>query len=314
MGCGLPLQGLGMAAADGGGEVPAVSDAATADPEGGADATDTMARSEGDAGNFSDDSKAGPTTDVGARPGDGGDAAPADAQFVGEPGVDGEGAVDSGPADSEGGADARVFVTPVFVQSSYVTPMSPRQSLNVAYPMAQAAGHLNVVVVGWNDSAAHVTSVSDSVGNLYALAAEPVVYPGFLTQAVYYAADIADAAQNRVVVAFDAPAPYVDLRVLEYGGVASHSPLETAAGASGSGAMATVGPVSTTTTELLVAATTVVTYVTQVSDDFTLRVLTSVDGDSVADRVSTAAGLFGSSVALGAPGAWVMQVVAFRAQ
>ena len=38
-------------------------------------------------------------------------------------------------------------------------------------PVAQTAGNLNVVVVGWNDTASNVTSVTDSAGNTYELAA-----------------------------------------------------------------------------------------------------------------------------------------------
>src|ERR1051326_289295 len=53
-----------------------------------------------------------------------------------------------------------------FVQTNYSTPQTPQTSVAVTYTLAQTAGNLNVVVVGWNDSAAHVTSVTDNKGNV----------------------------------------------------------------------------------------------------------------------------------------------------
>jgi hypothetical protein len=57
-----------------------------------------------------------------------------------------------------------------FVQGSYATPQSPQSTISVTFTNAQTAGNLNVVVVGWNDSTAAVSSMTDSSGNLYTLA------------------------------------------------------------------------------------------------------------------------------------------------
>src|SRR6185437_11857900 len=54
-----------------------------------------------------------------------------------------------------------------FVQGSYATPQSPQSVVSVNYAGAQGSGNLNVVVVGWNDTAAAVSSVTDSRGNIY---------------------------------------------------------------------------------------------------------------------------------------------------
>src|SRR5262245_2397637 len=62
-----------------------------------------------------------------------------------------------------------------YVQSSYATPQSPQTTVSVAFPNAQAAGNLNVVVVGWNDATATVSSVTDSAGNAYMVAVGPTV-------------------------------------------------------------------------------------------------------------------------------------------
>src|SRR5271166_1698688 len=50
--------------------------------------------------------------------------------------------------------------TPSFVQGNYADPQTPQATVNVSYTRAQAAGDLNVVVVGWNDTNAQVNSVT----------------------------------------------------------------------------------------------------------------------------------------------------------
>ena len=49
----------------------------------------------------------------------------------------------------------------------------PQLAVPVTFASAQIAGNLNVVVVGWNDTTAAVSSVTDSVGNVYTLAVGP---------------------------------------------------------------------------------------------------------------------------------------------
>src|SRR6516225_5230185 len=63
--------------------------------------------------------------------------------------------------------------TPVFRQQASVLPTAG-QSVQVAYPSAELAADTNVVVVGWNDATSIVTSVVDSAGNHYQVAAAPV--------------------------------------------------------------------------------------------------------------------------------------------
>ena len=81
-----------------------------------------------------------------------------------------------------------------YVQGNYATPQTPQTTVNVTFTAAQAAGDLNVVVVGWNDSTATVSSVSDSKGNVYTRAVGPTVVSGALSQSIYYAKNIASAA------------------------------------------------------------------------------------------------------------------------
>jgi hypothetical protein len=80
--------------------------------------------------------------------------------------------------------------TPAYVQGNYANPQSPQKTVSVPYTAAQTPGNFNVVIVGWSDTAAHVTSVTDSENNAYRLAVGPTVGTG-LSQAIYLAASIA---------------------------------------------------------------------------------------------------------------------------
>ena len=45
-------------------------------------------------------------------------------------------------------------------------------------PNVQTAGNLNVVIIGWNDATTTVSSVADTEGNTYAIAAPLVTGTG----------------------------------------------------------------------------------------------------------------------------------------
>src|SRR5215467_6773806 len=74
-----------------------------------------------------------------------------------------------------------------FVQGNYSCPQQPTATVAVAYNNAQTAGNLNVIAIGWSDTVAAVTSVTDSAGNTYAPANTPTVRAGQITQVIYYA-------------------------------------------------------------------------------------------------------------------------------
>ena len=100
------------------------------------------------------------------------------------------------------------------------------------------------MAVGWNDTTSTVSSVSDSRGNTYAQAGTMTTGTA-LRQAIYYAKNIA-AGSNTVTVAFNQAAAYVDVRILEYSGLDTTSPLDVTAGAAGSSASANSGAATTT--------------------------------------------------------------------
>ena len=186
----------------------------------------------------------------------------------------------------------------------------------VTYAAAQGHGHLNVVVVGWSDSSAHVISVSDSAGNVYALAVGPTVMSGTASQAIYYAKDIAAAAAgaNVVTVTFNQPANYADVRAVEYAGVDATAPLDVVASGQGTGITSSTPAVTTTNAvDLLVAANLVSTGTIGAGSGFVLRLLTDPDSDIVEDRVVSATGSYAATAPLTASGTWIMQMAAFKA-
>jgi len=203
-----------------------------------------------------------------------------------------------------------------FVQENDATPQTPAMSVSVPYALAQSAGNLNVVVVGWNDTTAQVASVTDTKGNAYQLAVGPTQFSGQVTQSIYYARSIAAAAAsaNTVNVSFTVPAVFADVRTLEYSGLDPASPVDVTASATGSAATSSTPAAATTSApDLLVAANTVTTWTTDPGAGWTSRVITSPDGDIAEDRIVSVAGSYSATALLATPGPWVMQMVAFKA-
>jgi hypothetical protein len=122
--------------------------------------------------------------------------------------------------------------------------------------------HNYIIIVGWNDSVAQISSVSDSNGNLYALAVGPTVLTGSesLSQAIYYAKNIAaaSAGSNSLTVNFTKAAVYPDIRILEYSGLDKVSPLDVVVDAAGNSTSSSSGAVITqNAADLLVGANVV---------------------------------------------------------
>ena len=130
------------------------------------------------------------------------------------------------------------------------------------------------MVVGWNNTTATVSAVVDSKGNTYVLAVGPTKQGANLSQSIYYAKNIAGATAgaNIVTVNFRPRRPYPDIRIVEYSGISTSTPLDVVAGASGTGAAANSGTVTTTNAaDLLVGANIVQTSTTGAGASFTLR-------------------------------------------
>ena len=203
-----------------------------------------------------------------------------------------------------------------FVQVNSAVPQSPQTAVSVPYGSVQTAGNLNVVVVGWNDAVAHVQSLVDSKGNTYALAVGPTVRSGFGSQAIYYGKNIqaAAAGTNVVTVTFDRAASFVDLRIAEYRGLDTSNPLDVTAAAQGSSTSTNSGSVTTrSANELLIGANLVATHTTGPGASYTQRIITVQDGDILEDRVVTAIGSYNALAPISPSGAWIMQMVTFKA-
>jgi len=203
-----------------------------------------------------------------------------------------------------------------FVQARYAVPQTPQTTVSLAYSGAQTSGNLNVVAIGWSDSSAQVQSVTDSRGNSYALASGPTVQPGIQSQAIYYAANIASSAANTnaVTVTFTGAATFPDLRIAEYSGVATTTPLIAGSGASGNSTAANSGTVNVSSVPaLLVGAGYTESVFNSAGTGYTQRLITSPNGSLLEDRVVTATGSYNATGTINNGVGWVMNVAAFRA-
>ena len=200
-----------------------------------------------------------------------------------------------------------------FVQVKASTPVAA-SSVAITYPSSQTAGDLNVIVVGWNDAISTITSVQDSAGNVYSLAA-PILRTGSgsggsaLSQAIYYAAKVVSGA-NTVTVTFNQSASHPDIRILEYRGASSFDVNSSATGTSNisnSGAATITAP-----NELIFGANTIQTVTAGPGAGFTSRIITSTDGNIAEDEFVSTMRAYSATATLTSSGAWVMQMVTFK--
>ena len=136
-----------------------------------------------------------------------------------------------------------------------------------------------------------------------------------LSEVVYYAKNIAgdSATPNQITVTFSQAAQFPDARVLEYSGLDTNSPLDTASGNAGSGLLADSGACTTTTAvELIVAGGTVGTNITDAGTGFTLLALTRPTGGNAQHQITSVAGSCEATAPLSTGDNWVMQSVAFK--
>lgn len=226
--------------------------------------------------------------------------------------IDAPAAVPDSP--DEPGTDSPAAPPPIgFVQIAAATPQTATTNISVTYTMAQTAGALDVVVVGWNDTVAQVTSIGDSSGNLYSRAVGPTTESNQLSQSIYYSPNVraAAAGANAVTVTFSVAAKYADVRVVEYRGIATVNPLDRTSQANGMTAAASAPAVTTSYSNELIFAAGMTTGTFQpVAAPFVQRIITMPDGDTVEDQIATSLGSYG--VTAQQDGAWIMQLATFR--
>ncbi len=205
---------------------------------------------------------------------------------------------------------------PAFVQVNSATPQTTNQTtVALPYLSAQTGSNTNIVVVGFNNTTSNIVSVTDTKGNTYQLAA-PLVRGAGISQAIYYAKNIAPAAAgtNTVTVTFDGQTAFPDIRVTEYSGLDPAAPFDVAASQTGSTATATSPNVTTSfPQELIFGAGTTQGAFTGGAAGFTTRIITPIDADIVVDRNVTTGGSYNAGAVQPAGANWVMQVATFRA-
>ena len=201
-----------------------------------------------------------------------------------------------------------------FKQLNYSTPQTNQSTVNTAYTGAQTAGNTNIIAIGWNSATGTISSVTDTAGNVYSLAAPLTRGGGNLSQAIYYAKNIVAApAGNTVKVIFSGAMVYVDVRITEYSGLDPTNPVDVTSSSSGSTNTATSGSVTTTAANtLLFGAGMTWGYYGNATNGFTTRVLTQPDVDIVADRIVNTVGSYAATAPVTGGGTWLMQLVAFK--
>lgn len=215
-----------------------------------------------------------------------------------------EGDVDVG----DGGAAAPI----AFVQVASRDTKNHTTTVSVDYSKPQRSGDLAVVVVGWSDPKNTVRGVADSAGNTYRLAA-PAESTSGVALAIYYAVPIVAASVNTVTVDMDND-DYPCVAIAEYSGVTA---LDQTVAASGSSSDTSSGAVTTAfARELLLGAGEPDQNgnedFTSAGSGFDERVITSVSGMLVEDRIVSQTGSYAATGSLSAHSGWVMQIATFR--
>ena len=190
-----------------------------------------------------------------------------------------------------------------FVQSNSgpSTIQASNTTLAVTYAVAQTAGDMNIVVIGWGDTTSTISSVTDNKLNGYRLAVGPTSGTG-LRQSIYYAPNIAGGSTT-VTVTFSKAAVYPDVRILEYSGLDPTAPFDKAVGAAGTGTAANSGSVSTTAaSELIFGAGTSGSKFTSAGSGFASRII-NLYGNIAEDKTVNATGSH-NATATEASGVW----------
>ena len=187
-------------------------------------------------------------------------------------------------------------------------------TISAVYSLPQHAGDLDVVIIEWSGGA-QMSALFDSLTNAY-LPATGVQGSSSMEQAIFVAAPIADASfgQNTVTVNFDTAVSFAELRILEYAGLDSASPIDGAStGTGGGNAIADTGSLTTSHAhDLLVATVTSTSPITAITAGYSNRLTTSA-GNIVEDVEVFDVGTYDASVTLSGPGTWEAQLVALRA-
>ena len=130
------------------------------------------------------------------------------------------------------------------MQGNYLDSGIAARSESVAFPSNQSLGDYNVVAVNCS-AGATISSVVDSEGNSYSLAAGPVANSNGASVVSIYVAPGIKAGPNTVTVNFSGE-PWNEIQIAEYAGITA---LDVSTINSGSGNAQSSGSATTTNPE-----------------------------------------------------------------
>ena len=192
------------------------------------------------------------------------------------------------------------------------TLQASNTSITCAYSTTQTVGDLNIVAIGWGDTTAVINAVTDTQGNMYTLVLGPTRGTG-LSQSLYYAKNV-KAGSNTVTVTFNQAAVYPDVRILEYKGIDTVSPLDKTASAIGTGTTANSGSASTQyASELIFGTGTNGGNFSAPGTGFTSRMI-NIYGNIAEDKTVSVTGSYSATAAIGSSQPWIMQMATFKGQ
>jgi glucose/arabinose dehydrogenase len=204
--------------------------------------------------------------------------------------------------------DATAAATPTFVQVR-AKEVTSGTTNRLAFSSANTAGDLIVVYAIWSNTGS--TTVSDSRGNAYSTAAARTTWGGTSSAQVFYARNVAAGANTVTVTHATAVNSFSAIYIHEYSGIDKVSPVDVTQSAIGTGSAMNSGSVTTTNAaDLLFAAGASNAAITAGGSGYTAR--SSAFGNRTQDRRVTATGSYNATGTQNG-GAWVMQLVAFKA-
>jgi hypothetical protein len=179
---------------------------------------------------------------------------------------------------------------------------------SLAFPSANTSGNLIVVYVVWDNPG--TVTVSDTRGNNYTAATARQAWGNNWSAQAFYASSILGGS-NTVKATFGTAITSFGIVYLhEYSGLATASPVDVSASATGTSASMSSGAVTTTqANDLLFAAGASENTVTTPGTGFTTRLTGS--GNLTEDRVVTTTGSYAGTATQNGS-SWVMQLLAFR--
>ena len=203
---------------------------------------------------------------------------------------------------------AAYAATPAFVQVK-ANEVASGTTDTLAFTNANTAGNLIAAYVIWNNVG--TVSLADTRNNAYVAATARMTWGSSWSAQVFYAKNIAGGSNTVTATFGTALSAFGIVYLHEYSGLNKVNPVDVTAGAVGSAAAMSSGAVTTTNaSDLLFAAGASSNAVTAAGSGFTTR--STASANRTEDRLVSATGSYAGTATQNGS-AWVMQLVAFRA-